>query len=159
MCAKLPVLWWVAWTTFFGCFRSPCRSGIVTGGLNFISCSFNYTLTTLFLLPQLPCSFVHGWFRKSLPIVISDLWFCSVWFLVSLNLSHKLSKFMEKKNYLFSALLRVSLKGPKADESSQSTMMPVQNSVLLIDKIKNPQKLYIHLVILRVHVRSSAALL
>lgn len=118
-----------------------------------------HVVKTLFLLPQLPCSFVHGWFRKNLPIVISDLWFCSVWFLVSLNLSHKLSKFMEKKNYLFSALLRVSLKGPKADESSQSTMMPVQNSVLLIDKIKNSQKLYIHLVILRVHVRSSAALL
>lgn len=28
---------------------------------------------------------------------------------------------MEKKNYLFNALLRGSLKGPKADESSQST--------------------------------------
>lgn len=76
-----------------------------------------------------------------------------------LNLSHKLSKFIEKKNYLFSALLRVSLKGPKADEKSQSTMMPVQNSVLLLDKIKNPQKLYMHLVILRVLVRSSTALL
>lgn len=68
---------------------------------------------------------------------------------------------MGKKNYLFDALLRESLKGPKADESSQEHkhMMPGQNSVLLLNKIKNPQKLYMGLVILQVHMRSSVALL
>lgn len=65
---------------------------------------------------------------------------------------------MEKKNYLFRALLRGSLKGPKADESRAQTIMPGQNSVLLLDKIKNSKTFHV-LVILRVHVRWSATLL
>lgn len=51
---------------------------------------------------------------------------------------------MEKKNYLFRALLRGSLKGPKANESRAQTMMPGQNNVLLLDKIKNSQKLFMY---------------
>lgn len=70
---------------------------------------------------------------------------------------------MGKKNYLFCALLRKSLKELKADESSQSMntwclAKIVYYYLIQLKKKNKPQKLYMFLKILWLYIRSSVAL-
>lgn len=51
---------------------------------------------------------------------------------------------MGKKNYLFGALLKESLKGPKADESSQSTSIRCLAKIMFYYLIKRKPSKALH---------------